>query len=327
MSTKRGRSTYRSAGRRSRWRDSLSSSQRALVLGGLALFLIFDVVLVGLALGANQAPTADRTQRPLVTFSPSNAPRPTADPTDQPTQAPVADTTRFIATTDGQVLLRSSGGACPSSAPVVERSLDAGASWAPAPTTGVDARQVLGLATDGDGELRLLAATGDDCAVAGFSSSDAGATWTADPEVPGAVSYLAADGSVVVAGQAVGSPCPSVQTLSSTAGRTVAACTAVVAEWDPAAGAWATTPYAGVHALATDGDRLLYVARGVTGCNGLGALGVTGVPAPFANAGVVGCAAGADVAAPAALALSDSNAWLWVGDQLFRSADGGATWG
>lgn len=325
MSTKRGRSTYRSTTRRSGWRDSLSSSQRALVLGGLALFLIFDVVLVGLALGANRAPSADRTQRPLATFDPTTPPRPTATATEEPA-APVVDTVRFLATTDGQVLLRSTGGTCASVPPVVERSLDAGVTWGQIPTNGVDARQVLALTSDDDGGLRLLAATGDDCAVNGFSSTDSGDSWTADPAVPPAVSYVAADGTVVVSGQPVAAPCPAVQTLNTSATRTVAACTAVVAEWDPAAAAWTTTPYAGVHALATDGDRLLYVARGVTGCNGLGALGVSGVPAPFANAAVVGCAAGADVTAPAALALDGSNAWLWVGDAFFRSADGGATW-
>jgi len=328
MSTRRGRSTYRSAPARPRWRDSLSSSQRVIVLVGLALFLIVDVILVGLALTANRAPTADRTPRPLVTFNSTPQPAPSPGASAEPTDATAVDGKRFITTIDGQTLWRATAGACASASAVVERSVDAGATWAPLATNAFDLRQVLALTTGEDGELEIIGATGDACAVGGFSSEDAGDTWAPDAALPGEVGYLTPDdNAAVVSGQGVGLPCPAVDVLSSTSTRTVAACAAVLAEWNPAAGTWGATPYAGVHGLATEGDRLMFVARGVPGCNGLGALTTTGIPAPFANASLVGCAEGADVTAPAALAIAGTGAWLWVGDTVLRSGDGGVTWG
>lgn len=327
MSTKRGRSTFRSAKGRSRWRDSLSSSQRVLVLVGLALFLIVDVILVGLALSANQAPSAERTPRPLVTFNSTPQPAPEPVASADPTAEPTADGKRFITTIDGQTLWRATGGACASAPAVVERSVDAGATWTPLATSAFDLRQVLTLTTGDEGELEIIGATGDACAVGGFSSTDAGDTWAPDAALPGELGFLTPDEtSIVVSGQGVGLPCPTVEVISARADRTVAACAAVLAEWDPAAGAWNTTPYAGVHGLATEGDRLMFVARGVPGCNGLGALAINGVPAPVSSAPLVGCVTGADASAPAALTIAGQGAWLWVGDQLYRSADGGATW-
>jgi hypothetical protein len=327
VSTKRGRSTYRSAKGRSRWRDSLSSSQRVLVLVGLALFLIVDVILVGLALSANQVPSAERTPRPLVTFNSTPQPAPAPVASAEPTAEPAADGKRFITTIDGQTLWRATAGACASTPAVVERSVDAGTTWTPLATNAFDLRQVLTLTTGEEGELEIIGATGDACAVGGFSSTDAGDTWAPDAALPGEVGYETPDGtSIVVAGQGVGLPCPAVEVISARTDRTVAACAAVMAEWDPAAGAWSTTPYAGVHGLATEGDRLMFVARGVPGCNGLGALAINGVPAAVSSAPLVGCIEGADGSAPAALTIAGQGAWLWVGDRLYRSADGGATW-
>lgn len=299
-----------------------------LVLVGLALFLIVDVILVGLALTANRAPTADRTPRPLVTFNstPQAAPESTASPA--PSDDAAAGGKRFITTIDGQTLWRATAGACTSTPAVVERSLDGGVTWASLPTNAFDLRQVLALTTGEEGEIEIVGATGDACAVGGFSSSDAGDSWASEPALPGEVGYLTPDdAAVVVSGQGAGLPCPAVEALSATSDRTVAACTAVLAEWNPATGAWGATPYAGVHGLATEGDRLMFVARGVPGCNGLGALVTTGIPAPFENASLVGCAESADVSAPAALAIAGTGAWLWVGDDVLRSGDGGATWG
>ncbi len=328
MSTKRGRSTFRSANVRSRWRDSLSSSQRVLVVVGLVLFLIVDVILVGLALTANRAPTADRTPRPLVTFNTTPEPEPAPDASAEPTGDAAADGKRFITTVDGQTLWRATAGACSSTPAVVERSVDAGETWTPLATSAFDLRQVLALTTGDDGEIEIIGATGEACAVGGFSSSDAGDSWAPDAALPGEISYLTPDdAAIVVSGQGVGLPCPAIDVMSATTDRTVTACTAVLAEWDPTTGSWGTTPYAGVHALATEGERLMFVARGVPGCNGLGALAINGVPAAFASAPLVGCIDGADVSAPAALAISGQGAWLWVGDQLYRSPDGGVTWG
>lgn len=328
MSTKRGRSTFRSAKGPSRWRDSLSSSQRVLVLVGLALFLIVDVILVGLALSANDAPTAGRTPRPLVTFNATPQPAPEPGAPAEPTAEPAADGKRFITTVDGQTLWRATAGACGSTPAAVERSVDAGVTWAPLATNTFDLRQVLTLTTGDEGELEIIGATGDACAVGGFSSTDAGDSWVPDTALAAEVGYVTPDEtSVVVAGQGVGLPCPAIDVIDATAARTVAACTAVLAEWNAATGSWGASPYAGVHGLATDGERLMFVARGVPGCNGLGALVTNGVPAPFENASLVGCADGADVTAPAALAIAGTGAWLWVGDTVLRSTDGGVTWG
>lgn len=331
MTTKRGRSTYRPTSRPERLRERIGSQRRVLVLVGLALFLIADVILVGLAFAADDRSTDDMTQRPIPTFG---TPQPAPSQTPTPSAEPVADVaaSRFLVAGSADVLWRATEGSCDAPA-VVERSLDGGASWSVLATgAAMDLRVVHALtASDADG-VQLIGATGADCAIGGFSSSDAGDTWASDPAVLTTVpseAAAASDGTraVVVDGQPVAAPCPAVEVLAGGAGRTVAACPAVLAEWDGAAGSWSVVPFAGIHALEVQSERILFAARGVPGCAGLGVLRMVGAALSGASGPeTVGCAAEADRSAPAALTSIDGSVWLWVGDSVFTSTDDGATW-
>lgn len=328
MTTKRGRSTYRPSSRPETLRERLGSRRRVLVVIGLALFLIADVVLVGLALTANGRSTDSPTQRPLPTFGTSATPTP--EPTEEPAAAEA--TGRFLLAGSADVLWRATEGACDAPA-VVERSSDGGATWSPLPTaTAMDLRVVHALTATGPDDLQLVGATGADCVVGGFSSDDAGDTWSGAPDLPTTVAYETApstDGStaVVLGGQPVALPCPAVDVLTTTPDRTVVACAAVLAEWDAATGAWAAIPFAGIHAVDVDAEQILFAARGVPGCTGLGLLRVAGSALTSGSVTEnVGCVPDADVAAPAAMASLDDASWLWVGGAVLRSSDGGSSW-
>lgn len=331
MTPKQSRSTYRAGDRKETFWDRLGSKRRALALVGLTLFLVADVVLVGLALTANSQSTDHMTQRPLPTFggSPSASASPAPTPSEEP---PTAEATgRFLVAGSASVLWRASAGTCEAPS-VVERSVDAGVTWTALPTGDIDLRIVSALTATSESDLELIGATGPACTVGGFSSSDAGESWTSSPELLSTVAYetpIAADGSavVVLAGQPVAAPCPGVEAIAVGSERVVAACSAVLAEWDVTTGTWSAIPFAGIHALDVQAEQVLFAARGVPGCAGLGVLRISGATLTSASATEsVGCVAEADLAAPAALASGEGASWLWVGDALFTSGDGGANW-
>lgn len=328
MTTKRARSTYRPSNRPESWQERLGSRRRVLVIIGLVLFLIADVVLVGLALTANGRSTDTPTQRPLPTFGTS------ATATPEPSEEPAAaeSTGRFLLAGSADVLWRATEGTCDAPA-VVERSTDAGATWSVLPTgTAMDLRIVHAMTATSPDDLQLVGAAGADCIVGGFSSADAGDTWSAAPDLPTTVAYEttpSADGStaVVLSGQPVAAPCPAVDVLTTTAERTVVACSAVLAEWDATIGSWTAIPFAGIHAVDVDAEQILFAARGVPGCTGLGVLRVVGsVLTAGSTSDAVGCVPDADVAAPAAMSSVEGTSWLWVGDAILRSTDGGSSW-
>ncbi|WP_157583504.1 hypothetical protein [Plantibacter sp. H53] len=302
-----------------------------MVLIGLALFLIADVILVGLALTVNGRSADDHTLRPIPTFG--GTPSTTAAPEATEEPAAAAPTDRFIAAGSGAVLWRSTQGTCEAPA-VVERSEDAGATWAAIPTVeAFDLRIVYALTASSEDEVQLVGSAGPDCIVGGYSSADAGDTWASTPELLSTVAYqtpVAPDGSsaVVMAGQPVAAACPAIEALAADETRTVTACSAVLAEWDATNGSWTAIPFAGIHAVELQPEQILFAARGVTGCTGLGVLRVPGTTLTTTSAPEsVGCVAEADLTAPAALTSADGVSWLWVGDMLFSSPDGGASWG
>ncbi|AZH84676.1 hypothetical protein EAO79_18555 [Plantibacter sp. PA-3-X8] len=330
MTPKQSRSTYRAGDRKETFWDRLGSKRRTLAIIGLVLFLIADVVLVGLALTANGRSTEEPTQRPIPTFG--GTPSATASP--EVTEEPVAaeSTERFMAAGNATVLWRATQGTCEVPA-VVERSEDAGVTWAVIPTAqAFDLRVVYALTATSEDEVQLVGSAGSECAVGGFSSTDAGDTWDSSPELLSTVAYqtpLAPDGStaVVMAGQPVAAPCPVVEVLAADETRTVTACSAVLAEWDASNGSWTAIPFAGIHAVELQPDQILFAARGVTGCTGLGVLRVPGATLTATSAPEeVSCIADADLAAPAALTSADGVSWLWVGETLFSSSDGGVSW-
>ncbi|WP_354295380.1 hypothetical protein [Plantibacter flavus] len=330
MTPKQSRSTYRAGDRKETFWDRLGSRRRTLALIGLALFLVADVILVGLALTANGRSSDDATQRPIPTFGGTPSASASPEPTEEPAAAEPSD--RFIAAGSATVLWRATQGTCEAPA-VVERSEDAGATWAVIPTAqAFDLRVVSALTATSEDEVQLVGSAGADCALGGYSSTDAGDTWTSTPELLSTIAYqtpVAPDGSttVVMAGQPVVAPCPIIEALAADATRTVTACSAALAEWDATNGSWTSIPFAGIHAVELQPEQILFAARGVTGCTGLGVLRVSGATLTATSAPEgVGCVEGVDLTAPASLTSAEGVSWLWVGDLLFSSPDGGVSW-
>ncbi|OII43512.1 hypothetical protein [Plantibacter sp. MMLR14_011] len=330
MTPRQSRSTYRAGDPKESFWDRLGSKRRTLAIIGLTLFLVADVILVGLALTANGRSSDDATQRPIPTFGGTPSASASPEPTEEPAAAEPTD--RFIAAGSATVIWRATQGTCEAPA-VVERSEDAGVTWAVIPTAqAFDLRVVSALTATSEDEVQLVGSAGADCAVGGYSSTDAGDTWTSTPELLSTVAYqtpVSPDGSttIVMAGQSVAAPCPVIEALAADETRTVTACSAVLAEWDASNGSWTVIPFAGIHAVELQPEQILFAARGVTGCTGLGVLRVPGTTLTPASAPEsVGCVAEADLTAPAALTSAEGVSWLWVGDTLFSSTDDGASW-
>jgi hypothetical protein len=331
VTPKQSRSTYRAGDRNETFWDRLGSRRRTLALIGLALFLVADVILVGLALTANGRSSDDATQRPIPTFGGTPSASASPEATEEP---PAAEPTeRFIAAGSATVLWRATQGTCEAPA-VVERSEDAGVTWVSTPTVeAFDLRVVYALTATSEDEVQLVGSAGPECTVGGYSSTDAGDTWASSPELLSTVAYqtpVAPDGSsaVIMAGQPVAAACPAIEALAADETRTVTACSAILAEWDASNGSWTAIPFAGIHAVELQPEQILFAARGVTGCTGLGVLRVPGTTLTATSAPEsVGCVAEADLTAPAALTSAEGASWLWVGDTLFSSPDGGVSWG
>ena len=184
-----------------------------------AVVTIGAVVLVVLALlhARGEAPTG--TPRPVPTFdAPQDS---TASPTPTPTvtpSTPGADE-RFLAIGTG-AMWRATAGGCGGPAPVIERSVDGGATWTDVTPTYRGIAQVLSLDPLAGDQAEIVAGMGAGCEVQALRTFTGGEYWEPYADVLAASTYLAPQdpASVVTPAGAVAAPCPSPWGLRSSRG-------------------------------------------------------------------------------------------------------------
>lgn len=293
------------------------------VFAGITALVIADVVLVALALSSTRAPvpTAAAGVAPPVSVP---TPSPTAAQMPEPASVPadVAPLSAVLGAVDDEVAYRGTTGPCPDAAAQVEVTVDAGATWNPA--VPADARSIQSIAASSPEDVTIIAADPASCAPSAHRSFVQGADWAVADDL-GSRWHL--DGSTVVApGGRVSTPCStaiqvaprsateaavlcddSTLTASSDAGANWSEPTAV-----PAA-ASVTSGADGYHVAVVDGD----------GCDGVQVVSLsTDLQAGAPGACIESTAGpGATVVSAAGRVL-----WLWSGDVVARSTDGGATW-
>jgi hypothetical protein len=316
--------------KRSMTRTASRSSHARWAIVGLVLFLVVDAVLVGWAL------VGDRFVGPgSATRTPASAqadPEPTATPTAGPAAAPE----RVLSVLDEETAWRSTVGACPGTAPTLERTTDGGSTWQSSDIAGIadvagvaaiqltseDQASVVALAAEGCAPVLALTYVGGDDWVA-YPDRAAG-TWFVDPGTPSRVHSPSGDRTA---------PCSTVVSLAPRDARNAAVlCADHTVHRTIDAGATWSEPVAVAGSVAIagadDGYLLATTGSGTTGSADCAGVTVTTLPdggtAPDAEAA---CAVpSAPEPGQVALATGGGSAWLWAGDSIVTSEDGGKTW-
>jgi hypothetical protein len=304
-------------------------SRTALAGVGVVVLAIVVMGLSFLALTQNRS-VASAGSTPGASEPQAGA---TAAPAEVAAPAPVIEPVaavpnRVIAAISAEAAVRAIAANCPTPS-TIESTGDAGATWEPFEAAGVSAVQRITAGSDAFVALIGLATEG--CTPIYERSFTGGTAWEAAPD------ELAASWFVDPANRAG---------LHAPAGDRAAPCTAVVqlavvdensaavlcddgsvhatrdagANWLPPA----TVAGAAAISVGPDGYRAAVVNQNA--CVGAQVVGIG-----IAEAGLVPGAAGTCLAATVspgetAVASAENVTWLWAGDGLARSADGGATW-
>ncbi|TFC32021.1 hypothetical protein E3O53_12090 [Cryobacterium sp. TMT2-18-3] len=311
-------------------------ARRRWLVGGLAVFLLFDVGLVFFALTATKPDSSAGTvaEAPAVVepveTNPAEVEPPVVEPVETAATATVAPT-RLLAALDSSTAWRASTSACPAASADPELTTDSGATWESFNASiETDASSILAISVTDDTEMSLVTLDIADCAPQLVSTFVAGDQWRAYPERVAAEWYIDPSTPDTVhspSGDAA-APCATVATLAATDDSSAAIlCTDASVFTTTDAGATWSAPASipGAAALTATAD-----GYGVAVANSAGCVGVALV--------TVSAAGGLDTTARACLAATvipgetavtaaeDGTLWLWAGDAFARSTDGGQSW-
>lgn len=283
--------------------------------------VIIDVVLVWSAVSSVQSAAANAVQyrsAPPVGATPA----PSAVPAIEP-DFTVEPLSRVLAVGDGGIAYRSITGGCPAEPAQLERTADGGVSWlATSPTETVSIQQIL---VEGEDVVAVVAAHADDCAPMISRSGSQGAEWEPADEL-GIHWYLAA-GQVVAPGGVASTPCATPVQLAprDDASAAVLCSDATVAATTDAGSTWgASEQIDGASSITRSDDGYRVAVTGVNGCDGAQVVPVSTALAVGASGSCMesGATDGATVLATG----SDGMVWIWSGETLAHSSNGGTTW-
>ncbi|RPF26401.1 hypothetical protein [Georgenia muralis] len=208
---------------------------------------------------------------------------------------------------------------------VLEHTLDAGATWQEVPS---EVSPITRLRLLDDGTLVAIGG-GPDCVPTYRSTVTDGASWvTEDQFLPGSWYVTPGDRTTLVTplGE-VAAPCTgaAADLAAVDAERAAVLCAdGTVDVSDDAGVTWTPATLSG-SAAAVGAEAERFILAGTTpACDGVGITFLD--PAGAAVGGVSGCAATSLDAQPVAVGSTAGAAWLWVGDEVLTSVDGGVTW-
>lgn len=294
---------------------------------GVALLALVVATLSLVALTANRSvveagstPGADPAVAKL-------AEAPVAEPAEA-IPAPLAVPNRVIAAIDGDSAVRVATTACPAPS-TIEVTDDAGATWEPfdAPTVSAVQRvnadsgafvSLIGVATEGCAPTYERSYTGGEAWEA--ADNELGASWYVDPANRAGILSPAGNRAA---------PCAAVVQIAviDENGAAVLCDDATVhATADGGAGWLPSVSVPGASAIGAGGAGYQVAVLNQNGC-----IGAQLVELALTESGLTPGAAGACLpatagAADVAVAAGENVTWLWAGDALARTEDGGATW-
>lgn len=300
-------------------RTRAASTRGGTIAVAVGLVVLIATVATLSVLALRQGRPADAgapRPAPTFTFAERGAgatlpPTPTPSPTPSQAGTPAAPgaAERFLAL-GGDILWRATAGACDATAPVVERSADAGTTWQTVTPTAQPVAQIRALTAIVPQAVSAVADLGAACELATLRSYTDGQFWEAYPDALALGTYSASDGTVVLGGQSVAAPCGTPWGLRSASDHAALICDGTAYRRD--GDAW-TALDSDARAIATTADGVVVVARVEAGCPGI--LLTVHDPAPRDIACIDAPTDGA-----IALDVADEQATVWVGDQLVAAA-------
>jgi hypothetical protein len=304
-----------------------------MAIVALAAFVVVDLILVAAALNSTNPPgtSLESTPRPAATSLPT--PEEGAEPTPTPAAPVVAvRPTRLVAALDSETAWRATTGACPDAQAAPELTTDGGVSWkATSVTAATEVVALQRIIIDNDSDATMIGQDAETCGAALARTFVGGDDYAAYPEQLRSAWFVQPTNHAA---------------LHSPAGDFAAPCTDVIAiavrDTDRAAvlcsdqSVW-TTIDSGATWPSTVG---IPGAMQITGAEGgyrvalVGASDCAGVQLisfsdDVSASGSVCFPVAADPAALVgniAVSEAENVVWLWVGEQLVRSLDGGLTW-
>lgn len=303
---------------------------------GIALVAVLAVAVAALAVVSLKktrpyVSNAGATPGYAATVEESGVTEPPVETAPLPSRQDLPITQRVLTATDGNNAYRAVTGSCPAAQTIVERTSDGGTTWtqtdlgALAPVSAVH-RILVGL----DGYAAVIALNRDDCnSAVAMVTFDGGTGWQGSAEVLGQTWRVDPANPAVIwdpVGASLDAPCPVMRLASAgteTAGL-VCADGRIFATSDSGATWYDSTEMTDVDALSGSSEGFLAASIGVANCSGVQVSALDTSLGERAN----WCVEGA-VSSPGLTAISvggDGSFWLWAGDQMFRSLDGGTTW-
>lgn len=319
-----------------RKRGSRARARRRLALVGIGAFVLVDLGLVAFALTrepSGLAADAEPAAPSVPASSPTTAePGPTATPT---TVAEAVAPTRLLSAVDAVTAWRAQAGTCTpgttETVPTLELTTSAGAAWSPSSAStdgalaGIDRVQATDAAT-----AFVVGPSSPTCAPSFAQTFSGGAAYRDYPERLAASWYVArtAPGTVHSPSGDRPAPCASVVDLavvSDTEAGVLCSDRRFFRTGDGASTWDAGSVVDGAVAITASSGSYVVATSGAADCNGTAL--VTPQAATGATATRVGCAP-ASSETPGSLALSAGagSVWLWAGDDVLVSTDGGVTW-
>lgn len=306
---------------------SLRRSTFVLIASVVVALVLVDVVFVAIALGRT-APEQRGPAGPIPTFtstpSTTGSPTPgaTATPSASGAAAAAASGHHLLSALDGREAWRASSGSCSDAQPVLEHTVDGGATWV-AVALGDDVRAVRALRVTTAG-LSILGVIGDDCTPTVRTSVDDGVTWTQGES--GAAGAGIVDTAIQLSTGRIESPCDDPVDAYQGQYTSLVACERQV-EWRSGTGPWVGLALPGVQGIADAGDTYTLARLGSSTCDGVQ---IVSLPAarldPGSQVSPIGCWKDGGSDDPVAIDLAGKALWAWAGDSVAVSADGGASW-
>ena len=304
-------------------RDSVL--RRRLLIAGLAVFLLFDVALVSFALTSTNPSDSSRA----VVDAPVVEPVETSEPAET-TAITSPPPTRILTALDASTVWRATTGDCPAATANPELTTDGGETWSAFDASdGTDASSILSIDITSKSEASLVTLTASDCTPQRVTTFVAGAQWQEYPDRVGANWYVDPTDRAAVHGPTgtFPAPCTSVVALAPRTDTTAAVLCSDGTLFRTDDGAATFGPgiaLPGAANLAFSDDGYVIVATNQAGCAGTQLLAtpdeLNGMLTPS------GCRETAVTSGDLAVASADGILWLWAGDEMVKSSDGGTTW-
>ena len=311
-------------------------ARRRWLVGGLAVFLLFDIGLVFFALTATKPASSAGTVAGALPSEPAVVvPVETTEPTVvEPVETEATATvtpTRLLAALDASTAWRASTGACSVASAEPELTTDSGATWESFNASiDTDASSILAINVIDDTETSLVTLDLADCAPQLVSTFVAGNQWRAYPERVAVEWYVdpASPATVHSPSGDAAAPCEAVTTIAATDDSSAAVlCTdASVFTTTDAGATWsAPVPVAGAAALAATTSGYEVAVANPAGCVGVSLVTVSADGELDATARAC-LTATVNPGETAVSVAEDGTLWLWAGDAFARSTDSGASW-